>query len=244
MPRTFVAFVVCFSIGLGAASATPTRAATVIKLNLGADSDNDIQMSAGQFSTVDDGNLGTTGYQNTDIDFSDFLSPFPDIASAHASFSLSGLTPAGNSTTFSGWLVEQDFLQGEMALYAPDNTLLLSADLSASAVTGPLGTPGLQGLFLARGDVTGGVLKPYLNANSLSVRMKLPSINAGGGFSVSPSPSFPVPDQYSAPLNPFAAGATVEIRALPVPEPISLVMPPVAGALLAGSTRCRRRQRS
>jgi hypothetical protein len=234
MLRILCTVAICLSSWLATLTA-PAHAATVIKLNLGADSDNDIQLSGGTFSTIDDGDIHTPGSQNTTVEFSDFLSSFPNIASTHASFSLSGLTPTGDSTTFSGWLVEQDFVEGQMALYAPDNTLLLSADLNFSAVTGPLGAPGLQGLFLAVGDVTDGALKPYLDPDSLSIRMKLPSINNGSGFSVSPSPGSPAPDQYFAPLNAFAAGATVEIRAEQVPEPAALAMLCVA-ALATGYT--------
>jgi hypothetical protein len=244
MLRMRIALTVCLTIWFGATLMRPVYAATVIKLNLGADSDNDIQLSGGHFSTVDDGNGGTAGSQNTNIDFSDFLDAIPDIASSHASFSLSGLTPAGNSTTFSGWLVEQDFLQGNLALYAPDNTLLLSAELGVSAVTGPLGAPGVQGLFLASGEVTGGSLKPYMTPNSLVVRMRLPSINAGSGFTVSPSPGYPAPELHVAPLNPFAAGATVEIRADQVPEPAAIVVLYVAGMMAAGVARRNRPLRS
>jgi hypothetical protein len=234
MLRILTTVAICLSSWL-VTLVLPVHAATVIKLNLGADASDDIQLSGGTFSTIDDGDIHTAGSQNTTVEFSDFLSSFPNIASTHASFSLLGLTPTGDSTTFSGWLVEQDFVEGQMALYAPDNTLLLSADLNISAVTGPLGAPGLQGLFLAVGDVTDGILKPFLDPDSLSIRMKLPSINNGGGFSVSPSPGSPAPDQYFAPLNAFAAGATVEIRAEQVPEPATLAMLCVA-ALAAGYT--------
>jgi hypothetical protein len=238
MVRGCIAVVVFAWIGLAACDAPSVRAAPIMKLNLGGDGADDVAFEYGQFSTIDDGIDSTTGQQNTAIEFMDFLDPFADITGSQASFSLSGLTPTGDSTTFSGWLVEQDFVAGSMSIFAPDNTLLLSADVSISAVTGPLGAPGLQGLFLGLADVTGGMMAPYLDADSLSIRMKLPSINSGGGFSVSPPPGLPAPDQHLAPLNSFSAGATVEIRGEPIPEPSALAVWAVGAAFVA----CRRRK--
>jgi hypothetical protein len=218
--------------------ALPARAATILKLNLGNDLADDIQLNSGLFSTVDDGVPGTMGYQNTAVEFTEFLEMFADIPTPVASFTLKDLTPAGDAITYSGWLVEQDFIQGNLSLYGQDNTLLLSADLTVSAVTGPVGAPGKQGLFLATGDVTGGVIAPYIDPDSLSVRMRLPLINSGSGFSVSPSPGFPAPNQYFAPLNPFAAGAEVEIRAdVAVPEPAGLVIVCAAVSIVIAARR-------
>jgi hypothetical protein len=96
----------------------------------------------------------------------------------------------------------------------------------------------LQGLFLGAGEVTGGLVAPLIDPDSLTVRIKLPTINDGGGFSVTPSPGLPAPAVYYAPLDPFAAGAFVEIRAVEVPEPLSALLVIAGGLVCLSTPRC------
>src|SRR3954451_225565 len=71
------------------------RAATILKLNLG-NIGPDIQMTnLGLAGTVNDGIAGTSGDQNTAIDFTGALSANPDITTDTASFSLSNLITSG-----------------------------------------------------------------------------------------------------------------------------------------------------
>jgi hypothetical protein len=247
MKRTICALVASLSTALalalvGQAAAAPIPVppvvpTTVLKLDLGADADDDMEMTSGQFSTVNDGNGTTTGSQNTSVEFLDFLQSYGNLSGA--SFTLGGLNAMPTSTTFFGSLVEQDFQDGTLAIYSPENELLLSANLSISAVTGPLGSPGKEGLFLGFGEVTGGEIAHRLLKTSLLLRMRLPTINTGGGFSVSPAPSSPVP-LYYAPLDSFSAGASLEIRAIEVAEPSLL---PIAAVAALGLLRRRRRAR-
>src|SRR5262245_27169360 len=78
-------------------SSEAAQAGTIIKLSLGG-TGPDLTYTGGAggvLSTVNDGNGGTTGDQNTAIDFLDFLSAIPDIPTSIASYSLSGVTAAG-----------------------------------------------------------------------------------------------------------------------------------------------------
>ena len=61
-------------VGLLTSSAS---AGTIIKLDLGGDTAPDIRFDGTTLSTMNDGNAGTTGAQDTDADFQDFLAVFP-----------------------------------------------------------------------------------------------------------------------------------------------------------------------
>ena len=226
--------VMCAIVGWAAPS---TRAATIIKLNLGADAAEDVQYSAGVFSTVNDGVVGTSGNQNTAVEFLDFLELVAADIAADASFTLDGLIPSAPATIFGGTLLAQDFTQGTLALYAADNTLLLSGKLSISAVTGTLVAPGQHGLFAAFAEVTGGVLAPYLDRDSLRLKMRLPTLNGGVGFSVDPPPGDPPPFIHIGQMDPFTATATIEILAEAIPEPFSFALSWIGAALIGAAAR-------
>jgi hypothetical protein len=159
----------------------------------------------------------TTGDQNTDIEYTDFLDgSFTDIITTDASFSLAGLTPLGPPTVF-GTLVIQSFTGGTFTLYNNDapNTVLLSGPLTSSALTGVIGPPGTGGLFTTTlGTATGGTIAPLLAPGTLSLSMNLSNINGGLGFGVGPGPA----------LLPFAADSSVSISADPIPEPTTLAL--------------------
>ena len=84
----FTAVAVC---ALVYANCDSLSAATIIKLNLG-NVTPDLQMDiAGLLGTADDGNNGTAGKQDTDVEFTGFLEPAADITTADASITLSNL---------------------------------------------------------------------------------------------------------------------------------------------------------
>jgi hypothetical protein len=199
------------------AASSATFAGTIIKLNLGS-TGPDVGMNAGGLlSTVSDGNGATTGDQNTAVEFTGFLDgPFADINTSTASFTMSNLGAAGPAQVF-GSLVIQNFLGGSFSLYDPSNVLLLSGNLSGSALTGVIGPPGTGGLFTTSlSTVTGGTLQSYINPNSLTLSMNLSTVNGGNGFLV-------VPPGGPGILQPFLADASVNISG-EVPEPTSLVL--------------------
>jgi hypothetical protein len=214
---------------------TASRAGTIVKLDLGSDMAPDIRFDGTTLSTMNDGNAGTTGAQDTDADFQDFLGSFPDVLTPTASFSLSGLTPSGPPTQL-GALVVQNFTGGTIQLYDPANTLLLSGSLTTSALAGPLGPPATGALFTTSiASVTGGQLAPMMIQNSLSLSMNFTDINGGAGFTLGGAAA-PV-------LNPFSADSTLSIAAEPIPEPTIAVLVTMAG-LLSGMAMPRRRKRS
>lgn len=218
-------------LALTLAFGSATLAGTIIKLNLGGVGP-DVSMNAGgMLSTTSDGNAGTTGDQNTAVEYTGFLDvPFADIISSTASYSMSGLQAAGPPQVF-GTLIIQSFTGGTFNLYDPANALLLSGSLTNSALTGVAGPPGTGGLFTtAVSTVTGGSLAPYIVPNSLTLSMNLSNINSGAGLSVTDI----APDVHV--LNPFVADASVNIagdRVIPEPATVLLVLMGLAGTCAA-----------
>lgn len=241
---TTIAWVVtCATVGL---VATPARSAPIpiIKLDLGADAAVDVQFNAGVLSTFNEGLIGIDGHQKTGVEFVDFLDLVAtDIPTADASFTLDGLTASDPSTTYNGILVTQVFTQGSFSLYGPDNTLLLSGELSMSALTWSSLPPGQPVKFVGFAQATDGLLAQYLNLrrNSLRVRMTLPTVFEGVGLSVNPPPGSPPPSDHYAELVPFTAIATVEILAEPIPEPSSVALLLMGGGMIAAAARRKRR---
>jgi hypothetical protein len=231
--RSFLtAVAVC---GLVYANGDSLSANTIIKLNLG-DVTPDLQMDiAGVLRTADDGNNGTTGDQDTNIEFTDFLDPLPDVITPIASVSLRNLLRTGPADLLSNpGLVTQAFAGGSFELYDPSNTLLLSGAISTSSLVGTLSPPGAGGVFTTGVVlVTGGVLADSIVPNSLSLSMNLTNVNGGNGFSLT----------RDLLLNPFITDTSISITgtASPpgnFPEPGSLVLAAVA---VIGATGFRRR---
>jgi hypothetical protein len=192
---------------------------TVLKLSLG-DTGPDLAMDAsGVIGTTIDSNVGTTGDQNTAIDYTGFLDPlFADVTTSSASFSLAGLQRTGNPSIVGGALIVQDFFGGTFNLYDPSNSLLLSGNLQDSTLTGVLGGAGTGSIFTTKvGTFTNGSLLQYLLPNSLNISFALTNVNNGLGFVVTGSPSA---------LQAFSADATASISAdlnpLFSPEPGSI----------------------
>ena len=206
------------------------EAGTIIKLDLGGIGPDISMNGAGILSTTSDAVPATTGDQNTQVTFTGFLDiPHPDINTNTASFSLAGLATVGPASTF-GSLVIQNFFGGNFSLYDPANVLLLSGNLSNSALTGVVGPPGTGALFTTSfSSVTGGTLAPELLGNSLTLSMNLSTVNGGAGFNV-----------LQGGLVPFLADASINISADPIPEPVAITLLLLATA----SAACVYRRRS
>lgn len=205
--------------------ATSSQAATIMKLSLGSTT-ADVGMVGGFLLTLDDGNGATTGSQNTAIDFVGPLAATPDVLTETGSFTLGNLAVSGPAQTL-GNVVVQNYTGGAFSVYDPANVLLLSGNLSSSALTGTVGAPGTGSVFTtSTATITGGTLAPLFVANSLSLSVSLLSVNGGAGFAVSQSV-----------LQPFSADSTVTIAADVIPEPASLGVMTIA---LAGLVRRRR----
>jgi hypothetical protein len=157
--------------------------------------------------------LSTAGPQNTPAIFLDFLDAYPDITTPTASFTFGGLTKFG-SPFVNGTSIIQQFSGGTLSLYDSTPTLLLSANLSTSALTGTAGLAG-GGLFTTSfSNVTGGTLAAQIDHPTLVFQMHLSNINGGAGLSIAP-PS-------GGQLQPFTANAIANIDAVQgqvVPEP-------------------------
>jgi len=199
-----------------------SNAGTIIKLDLGG-TGPDVQYSGGTLSTVNDGNAGTTGDQNTAILFTDFLSstvPNPTVGS----YTLSGATGAGAPTPLGGGVFAQNFSGGNFQIYSNTNALLLSVNLGTSLLVG-----GGNGAFfnITNGTVVGGSLASQITANSIGMSMTLTNIS-GGGLSA--------PNGF---LNNFVADATKEITGTQVPEPTAILL--MLGGLAMPSLLRRRR---
>jgi hypothetical protein len=204
----------CALFGLAQAA----QATTIVKLNLGSVGPDIAMNAGGVISTMNDGNAGTVGDQNTDIEFTGFLDPlFADLNTNAASFSLSGPTATGPASVL-GSLVIQNFSGGQFNLFAPDNSLLLQGSLLTSSLTGVIGPPGTGSIFTTTlGTMTGGSLLPYIVPGSASLSINLSNVNGGNGFSVSGGTT----------LGAFLSDATVSISGDSsgvVPEPSALVL--------------------
>jgi hypothetical protein len=228
-PRTRTALVAAAICAAFAFTATQSHAATIMKLSLGSTADVATNPS-GVFSTTDDGVAITPGDQQTAIDFNGLLAGIPDVTTPIASVSLNNLTPVGPAAAF-GPLAIQSYTGGTFNVYDEANTLLLSAVLNASTLTGTIGAPGTGSVFTtSSATITGGVLAPSFDPNSLSLSMDLINVNNGAGFSVS-----------SNTLQPFTADASLTIAADPAvgaPEPATLSL-----ALLAAPALLLRRRK-
>ncbi|MEX0675650.1 MAG: hypothetical protein WD063_01150 [Pirellulales bacterium] len=201
-------------------------AETILKLGLGSDAPPDVEFDETTLSTVDDGNGGTTGDQNTNVDYQGFLSGMADIISPPGSFTIDGLMATGDALVLFETVVIQAFLGGDLELYDADNILLLSGMLDASLLSGVLGGPATGAVFTTTfGTVTGGTLAPLIDPDSLTLSMSLTSINAGLGLSVTDG-EFPQ-------LESFTADVTLNIAAQPIPEPGTATLL-FSGAALTG----------
>lgn len=206
------------------AAANYASAETILKLDLGGDTQADIQYDGLTLSTVLDNNIPpTTGDQNTTIDFLGFLGLVTPNPMPNASFTLSGVAKSGAANTSIPGLVVQSFTGGSYSIYDGNDMLLLSGMLGNSALSGPLGPPATGALFTTTlGSVTSGSLAGMIAQNSISLSMSMTGINGGAGFSVTGND-----------LNAFTTDVTLNIAAdqAPIPEPASVVLAMVGGLL-------------
>lgn len=220
---------ICVFIG---GMASRGHAASVLKLSLGASESGNMQFANGVFSMLGDDQANTPGDHNVSIDFVIGGGPASQAIApgGSASVSLAGMTALVPPTN-NGSFVVQAFGSGSLAIYDLDNALLLSGNLSKSGIQGALGPGDKQALFLGFGKVTGGSLAPFLDPDSLQLRIKFPKIS--GGFSVS-SPPDPL-------LNPFTTWtSSIEIMATQIPEPtIALTLSALAWMLAPARRRPR-----
>jgi len=228
---TLLAGAVCAVI---CANACVLHASTIIKLDLGSVGP-DLSMSAGILGTVNDGIVGTTGDQNTGIEYTSFLEAFPDISTSVASFTLSNLVAAGPAIPVGPGVVVQNFAGGTFNLYDPSNTLLLSGLLTTSSLTGTVGPPATGAVFTTNvASVTGGFLAPFIVPTSLALSANLTNVNGGAGFSLNDGVI----------LNQFVADSVINISGNPtdlgggLPEPGTLVLAFIA---LGAGAAVRRR---
>jgi hypothetical protein len=229
--------VLVFACALACIPSGISFAGTIIRLGLGSDDAPDIQYNntTNMLSTTDDGVPGTTEDQNTNVDFQSFATMVAaDIPTATASFSLDGLTAAPLAEVFNmGTLVLQNFTGGTFMLRDAANNEILSANLGASSITGPLGGTGTGGLFTTTfssanpGTPLGNKIKP----NSLTLSMSFTNVVSNGalGFALDPVGSFN--------LASFTGDVTINIGAEMIPEPMSGILLLLALAIASVATR-------
>ncbi|HEX2475399.1 MAG TPA: hypothetical protein VHK01_11665 [Lacipirellulaceae bacterium] len=208
------------------------QAGTILKLNPGTVASN-IEFNTGVLSTVDDGNAGTTGEQNTAVDFQGFLGAIPDIPPLNASVTLNGISRVGSATVFPFGLMMQNFSGGTVSIYDASNTLLLSGSLNASTLAGAVGPPGTDVLFTTTFNlITGGTLAPQIGPGSVALKMNITEVNGGAGFTVATEGSV---------LNPFTAEALLTLTGeQPVPEPATALLAAVVTGMTVLGIRRRR----
>jgi hypothetical protein len=211
----------------------------VMKLSMSASPTGNMQFSSGTLAMLPDGQASTTGDRDMSIAYMiDVGQSFSSLAAIDdGSVTLGGMTasspPVSNEALK---FMVQAFSSGNIAVYGADDTLLLSGDLSTSGLQGALGTLNPQALFVGFGQVTGGSLAPFLDPNSLQLRIKYPQIS--GGFSISPPPN----EQ----LGSFTTWtANVDLMAVVIPEPsLALSLSALAWMLLPARRRRRRESNS
>lgn len=212
---------------------------TILKLHINGS--GNIGFSNGVLSAVDDGIAESNGIRNAVLEFPQAATTITSLAApSSASFTLADMTAVSPASVFSNSLVVQNLVGGRLDIFGLDNSLLLSADLSTSAITGPLGPASTQGLYLAFGKITGGSMAAGLDPESLRVRMKLPTV--AGGFVVDPSPLQLLSANYQGSLSPFLAMTElIEIQAEPgiIPEPATTTLSGMAALALCAMLRRR-----
>src|SRR5262245_38600916 len=114
---------------VGAPSPDSAHAATIIQMSSGT-SAIDTQYNGTTLSTA--------GPQDTNALFTGFLDLYPDISTPTASLTLDGVTRSGTAIVANTAIIQQ-FAGGTVSLYDPAHTLLLSANLSTSALNGTAG---------------------------------------------------------------------------------------------------------
>jgi hypothetical protein len=222
-----------FSVGAALAvallfSIQTVNAGTIIKLDLGDDTQKDFEFVAGTLSTIADG-IGSPGDQETGVDFLDFLSGEADIPSG-ASYSFNGATISGPPILI-GPVVNQFLSGGTFQLWDDDGvTLLLDVAMTDSVLTGSTSNGAAATISVDFGTVVGGSLAPQIISDTVSFGISMTGVKTGNlnGLRV-----------ISGVLQNFQADATKLIAADPVPEPTIAVLAGLGIALVVTATRRR-----
>lgn len=202
---------------------------TIIKVGLGG-TGPDVSYAGGTFSTVDDGNAGTTGNQDTNIEYTGFLDGLlPDIL-AGASFSLTGVTASGAANVLGGVVVTQATTGGTFSVYDPANVLLLTGTLGSGVITGS--TTGSSGSFFdtSIATFTGGALLAYVATTPASLSLSFTNLLSGNAAAMVVNGGV---------LSNFTANATGNIGGSAVPEPASVAL--LLSGVLGGAAARRRK---
>jgi hypothetical protein len=227
-----IALLALFTVAIGADSRC--HAESLVKMTFGPSDLGNMQLQGSAFKMTNDGLSNTPGDRDMSIAY---LNPRLQTNSAfgvggNASFTLSGMTATAPPASNSSFMV-QAFDSGSLAIYNTDQDLLLSADLTKSGLQGALGPGNKQGLFLAFGNVTGGLIAEAkrVEIDSLQLRMKFPTIANGFSLSAPPNPS----------LNNFTTWtSSIEIMGVIIPEPsMSWLLWTAACAILPAQRRRR-----
>lgn len=203
---------------------------TILKFNLG-NTGPDLEYAGGVFSTIDDSDLGTTGEQNTAIEFVGFLDPIlVDILSG-ASFTLADVLAVGSANVV-GPVVTQQTSGGTFAVWNEANELLLSAELGEGILSAATGVS--TGSFFNTEVVnfTGGSLLTYVLATPGGISIALANILTEGisGVVVDDGELF----DFTADADGLITGEPTEI-----PEPSTMLL---LGSAVAGGMIRRRRK--
>ena len=199
---------------------------TIIKIDFG-DSVPDIEYGGGILSSINDGNAGTAGDQNTNVLFEGVLGGVADIVGEAASFTVDNVTAAGAASVVAG-LAIQSTTGGTFELYDNANALLLSATITTGSISGPVGGSATGSFVtLSFGTFTGGTLLPLIgDLTSAAIAISLTDVNGGAGLSVT-----------GVTLDDFSADATANISAVPEPATMGLLF----SGLLGGAVLRRRK---
>lgn len=112
------------------------NAVTVFEFNAGADTPLDFQLVGGAFGTIDDGDAGTPGDQNGEIEL---LAPVLTPAVIAGSLTLDGVALSGVASV-AGGAFAQATAGGTFEFYNAAGALLLGGSFGAGSITGVLGS--------------------------------------------------------------------------------------------------------
>jgi hypothetical protein len=217
LPRLQMA-IIRFALGVAfSALPIPAVAESIVHLSVGGAEAIGLEFAGGS--------LSTDGPQNTEAYFVNLLEWYSDITTPIATFELQDVMASGPALV-GGTLMMQHFTGGTFSLYHPDSTLLLSGELSGSALSGTLGATDAMFTTSAISTITGGTLDSGLDADSLVLQMHLANISDGIRVS-------------GGALEGFMALASVDLEADLIPEPATIALLLLGGAALAFAARRR-----
>ncbi len=225
---TLVAWITCGALALGlVAPISATATETVIKVPLG-DGGFDVAFDGSSFGTVSDGDLSTSGEQNTRVIFTGILDGVADIDDPNASFTLADIVLSGPGI-MAGPVVVQETAGGSFSLWSTSNQLLLSGLLGTGALTGSTAQSTGSYFTTSFSSFSGGSLAALLDPNSAALSLALAGIFTDG------SPGLRL---VGGVLQPFTADGLIAIEGSPsneVPEPMTgiLVLSGIALAAMA-----------